>query len=222
MSATSGSRNASAGLSSVTVTAAEASVTAAEVASVTAAEAATLMAQKTEMLAAAQLRMEQLLSTYMIPVTIPQREQWLDERLPEFRGLMATAPAERRQRSLRLRARDGMPAAVKRMQPLQATNDGVRADWACNLRLRTGWHVLKTRGHGNLFVFMIVLHNVTYYIDLGNESSVGKRPRCHMDTVCIDSLIHELAHLETLLADDEVCTVCTSSMPQALLQGTPA
>ena len=120
---------------------------------------------------------------------------------------MATAPAERRQRSMRVRARDGMPAAVKRMQPLQATNDGVRADWACNLRLRTGWHVLKTRGHGNLFVFMIVLHNVTYYIDLGNESHVDKRPRCHLDIVCIDSLIHELAHLEALLAGDEVYTV---------------
>ena len=117
---------------------------------------------------------------------------------------MVSAPADRRQCTMRFRARLGMPAAVGRMQPLQGTRDDVHADWACNLRLRTGWYVIKTRDHGHLFVFMIVLHNVTYYIDLGNESHGDKRPRCQVDLVFINDTIHELAYLEALLVDDEV------------------
>ena len=177
------------------------------------------MAQKTEMLDAARLRMEQLLSTYMIPVTLPQWEQWLDDCLPEFRGLMVSAPADRRQCSIRLRARLGMPAAVGRMQPLQGTRDDVHADWACNLRLRMGWHVLRTRDHGNLFVFMIAMHHVTYYIDLGNLSPADRPPRCLLDPVCIGDSLYDLSHLEALLADEEVPEIW-GSMYKAMLQGT--
>ena len=166
-----------------------------------------MQAKKVEELDASRRRLEKLLSTYMLPVTVQQWEQWLHDCLPEFRGLMATAPGERRLLSMRLGARVGMPAAVRRMQPLQAKNDGVTADWACNLKLRTGWFVGKTRSHGNLFVFLMVLHNVTHYIDLENEAEGDRKPKCRLDLVCIASLIHELSHLEALLADDVVHAV---------------
>ena len=123
-----------------------------------------------------------------------------------FRSTMVSAPAARRQRTMRLRARPDMPAAVSRIQPLPAsTSDELHTDWACNLRHRTGWHGLKTRKHGILVVFTIVMDRRTHYIALDNLSSPTSPPRCIVDTaVCIDDLLYELSHFEKSLADDEV------------------
>ena len=91
--------------------------------------------------------MDRLIESFLMPVTRPQWGQWLAARLPEFRALMVSASSDRRQHSMRLRARLGMAVLQKhdRIQPERATRDNVRTDWACNLRLRTGWYCLKTR-----------------------------------------------------------------------------
>jgi hypothetical protein len=138
-----------------------------------------LVAHKHHLLAQARRKMEKLLDAFLLPVTRPQWEQWLDGCLSEFRATMVSAPAARRQRTMRLRARPDMPAAVSRIQPLRAsTSDELHTDWACNLRHRTGWHGLKTRKHGILVVFTIVMDRRTHYIALDNLSSPTSPPRC--------------------------------------------
>ena len=118
---------------------------------------------------------------------------------------MYSATKLRRQGSLRLHARPGLPAPVSRIQPRAAsTSDGCGTDWARNLRNRTGWHGIACRSHGVLVVFTIVLHRRTHYLTLRNLSSTGS-PRCLLDTtICIADSFHELAHLEQSLKDDEV------------------
>ena len=76
----------------------------------------------------------------------------------------------------------------------------LHTDWARNLRHRTGWYGLKTRQQGVLVLFTIVMDRKTHYINLKNTNG-----RCIVDTtLCIGTLLHELSHLEALLADDEV------------------
>ena len=178
---------------------------------VTAAVKAQLLAQKADTQVQLQRNVDRLLESFLMPVTRPQWEQWLAGCISEFRALMVSAPLERRQHSMRLRERLGFPVLRKlphdRLQPIRATKDDVRVDWACNLRRRTGWHSLKTRDHGNLFVLTIVFLNVTRYIDLSNQSTIGKPPTCLLDLVCINDTLHDLSYLETLLTGDVVTEV---------------
>lgn len=120
---------------------------------------------------------------------------------------MVSAPALRRKGSLRVQARLGCPMPALRLQP-KAENSGVcRGDWARNLQNRMGWHCIRTRGHGNIIVVLIFLHRRTHYVNLRNLADTG-RPRCLLDSnFSIAYSVHELAHLERLLADDEVMSV---------------
>ena len=107
---------------------------------------------------------------------------------------------------MRLRARPNMPAAVRRIRPLPVSTAELHTNWACNLKHRTGWYGLKTRKHGVLLLFTVVMDKKTHYINLENiPSSSSGVPRCIVDTtVCINDLLYELPHPEELLADDEV------------------
>ena len=53
-----------------------------------------------------------------MPVTRFQWRLWMSEHEEEFRGMMKTASAERKQRSRRLTAREDLPKPIPRLQPL--------------------------------------------------------------------------------------------------------
>ena len=85
---------------------------------------------------------------------------------------MVSAPVARRQKNMRFRARPGIPAADKRIQPLPPGTAELHTDWARNLKNRTGWYGIKTRQHGVLLLFTIVMDRKTHYSNLKNKRAV--------------------------------------------------
>ena len=138
-----------------------------------------------------------------MPVTRTQWEDWLCDNIDDFRKTMISVQHLRRQHSHRLRARDGLPQAVPRIQPLAITDRVCSNDWACKLQYRTGWHVLQTRVHGVIVVFLMHLWRRTFYVQVRLTS---KNPtQCTLDTdFDITTSVAELGRLEAMLADDDV------------------
>ena len=165
-----------------------------------------LQERKTTLLAEADASLAALLGAFVIPVTRPQWAQWLNDNYDQFRELMRTAPALRRQRNVRVRARPGLPAPARRIQP-QAERSKPEADWAKRLANRTGWWGLKTRDNGSIIIFLLLLRGRTYYMDMGNRAATGV-PNCIVGiSFLLRSDVGELPRLEELLADDEVLQV---------------
>ena len=165
-----------------------------------------LQERKTTLLAEADESLAALLGAFVIPVTRPQWAQWLDDNYDQFRELMRTAPALRRQGNVRVRARPGLPAPARRIQP-QAERSKPEADWAKRLANRTGWWGLKTRDNGSIIIFLLLLRGRTYYMDMGNRAATGV-PNCIVGiSFLLRSDVGELPRLEELLADDEVLQV---------------
>ena len=163
-----------------------------------------------------QAKLERLLTSFPVPVTRPQWQAWLDEHLDEFRARMQSAPLtgklsatdRRRQRSVRVRARSDLPAPARRIQP-QAEQIQCHAEWALNLENRMGWHGIKTRRQGVLMLFLMHLRGRTYCLTFRNRAATGP-PTCRVDSGIAAGLVgkvKDLAHLETLLIDDEVLVV---------------
>ena len=93
--------------------------------------------------AAAKAAVEQ--TKQAMPITSGEWLGWMRVNESQFRARMATATKERRSRSRRLQARDGLPQPVRRIQP------GRRrwtppVGWAKSLWGREGWHGLRTPG----------------------------------------------------------------------------
>ena len=152
----------------------------------------------------ARINVDRLLKSFNMPVTRQQWSEWLGENLTEFRAKMVSTPGLRRQGSLRVRARHGLPGPVKRLQPRAIKHSECREEWARNLKNRMGWHGIKTRRQGVIIVFLIFLHRRTHYLSVRNRAATGA-PKCMLDInfSLVDS-VYELAHLEDLLVDDEV------------------
>ena len=99
-----------------------------------------------------------------MPVTHQHWEAWLHANLDAFRASMLTAPADRKQRNRRVRARENLPQAVGRIQPLAMTTCKCVTDWARKLQYRTGWHGIQTKERGTIVAFLIHLNFVTHYV----------------------------------------------------------
>ena len=170
-----------------------------------------LLAQKAEQLAAERVKMDQLLGRFLLPVTRPQWEHWLDGCLPEFRALMVSAPAARRKGNVRISARPDLPPAVNRIQPLQAKAAAVHTEWGRILQYRTGWHGIKTRQKGVLVVFTLLLNRRTHYVYSKNLAERGSSPRWLLDpaALCIEEMLNELSHLEAFV--DAHCGLVTKT-----------
>ena len=110
-----------------------------------------------------QSALDQMLEGFNVPVTREQWDVWLTDNLAAFRETMSTVTADRRKRSIRVFARDGLPQAVARIQP-QATHVERKSEWARNLQYRTGWHLLRTKGNGVIVLFLMHLSWVTHYV----------------------------------------------------------
>ena len=163
-----------------------------------------LQRQKDKMTADARTKLDELLRSFVVPVTRPQWSEWLDAHLAEFRTQMVSAPARRRQGSVRVRARHGLPSPAKRLQPQADQTGHCREEWARNLENRMGWHGVKTRRHGVIMVFLVHLRGRTYYVNVRNRAA-NKGPTCLLDsTFGLVGSVYELAHLEDLLVDEEV------------------
>ena len=170
-----------------------------------------LLAQRNEQLAAARLKMDQLLGAFLLPVTRPQWEHWLDGCLPEFRALMVSAPAARRKGNVRISARPDLPPAVNRIQPVQAKAAAVHTKWGRILQYRTGWYGIKTRKKGVLVVFTLFLNRQTYYVYAKNLAERGSSPRWLLDpaALSIEDMLNELSHLEAFV--DAHCGLVTQT-----------
>jgi len=162
-----------------------------------------LVERKASLVANARAGFDNLLKSLCVPVTRTQWEEWLSDNLAEFRETMASVQQRRRQHSHRLRARHGLPPAVPRLQPLAIKDRVCSSDWACKLQYRTGWHVLKTRDHGVIVVFLMHLWRRTHYVQL--RLTCRNPPQFTLDTdFDITKSVAELGRLEAMLADDEV------------------
>ena len=93
--------------------------------------------------------------------------EYMEQRKDEFRERMRTATKERRQRSKRLRAREDLATAAKRILP-KPMACGVRRDpWMDLLWDRHGWHALVSNGSRDLTVmFVAAYEHVTYALDV--------------------------------------------------------
>ena len=111
------------------------------------------------MLAAAE---EQLIAatSNAMPVTHEQWSDWLDNNEDEFRTRMQTEFQERKQRSIRIRARPGLTECAPRLQPIKATAP-LQTKWAAILAGRIGWHGLRTTTGGQMF--FLVYHDYQAY-----------------------------------------------------------
>ena len=99
------------------------------------------------MVAGARAAFDALLRSFVVPVTRQQWEEWLHDNLTAFRTTMLTVEKDRRQGSVRVRARENLPPAVGRLQPRAITDGKCHNNWSRQLQYRTGWHGLKTRCH---------------------------------------------------------------------------
>ena len=88
----------------------------------------------------AEAELQRLLSSFSVPVTRPQWQDWLKNNLQEFRTKMWTAAETRRKFNVRLRARPNLPDPVKRIGPAKNTMGGFQNVWAERLANRAGWH----------------------------------------------------------------------------------
>ena len=148
----------------------------------------TLEAHKKDMVMRANEELTHLVASFPVLVTRSQWEDWLSENIGEFREKMRTAPTLRRQGNVRLTARPGLPAALPRIQPLMEME-------------------LYKSECGNVIVFLTLLRGRTYYLELSNRAATGA-PSCILDSsFLLQTRLHELAHLEVVLADDEVLQV---------------
>ena len=164
-----------------------------------------LLVHRASMFVEERRKMDRLLESFRLPGSRQQWEHWAEENLTEVRANMASTPTIRRQGSSGLRARPDFPTIVSRIQARPIARCDCCADWAHNLRNRMGWHGIKTRLHGVLVVFLIVLHRRTHYLSIHNRSVTGDPPRCILDTTfSVRDSVHELAHLEQLLLGDVV------------------
>ena len=167
---------------------------------------AALAEKKHTMLGEADFELRRALASFKIPVTRPQWAQWLSDNIDVFRANMRTATALRRQGNVRIRARPGLPAPARRIQPL-LDKRSCDAEWAKWLANRTGWWGLKTRDNGVVVVFLLLLRGRTHCMELSNRAAAGV-PNCILDlSFLLGCRVQHLAALEDLLADDEVLKV---------------
>ena len=166
----------------------------------------TLEAERKDMVMRANEELTRLVASFPVLVTRSQWEDWISENIGAFREKMRTAPTLRRQGNVRLTARPGLPAALPRIQPLME-NELYKSEWLKRLANREGWWGVRTRNSGNIIVFLTLLRGRTYYLELSNRAATGA-PSCILDSsFLLQTCLHELAHLEVVLADDEVLQV---------------
>ena len=174
-----------------------------------------LQTVKDDMMVAARSKLDVLLRSFCVPVTREQWSAWLAQNITEFRASMASVRALRRQGSRRLRPRLGLPPAVGRLQP-RAESHKCKRDWARNLQYRTGWHGIQTRRNGLIVVFLMHLSRRTHYIKVPCRNVAGE-VRCLLgDDFSLLGSVHDLDHLEHLLADDDVLKLvefCVGGVP---------
>ena len=176
-----------------------------------------LVEQKASLVANARAGFDNLLHSLCVPVTRTQWEDWLSDNIVEFRETMASVQQLRRQHSHRLRARGGLPPAVFRIQPLAIKDRVDSLDWACKLQHRTGWHVLKTRDHGVIVVFLMHLWRRTHYVQL--RVTCKKPPQFTLETdFDISKSVAELGRLAAMLADDDVLQMFEFKVSGATVQ----
>jgi len=165
-----------------------------------------LEARKEGMVTLADEELRRMLASFPVLVTRPQWAEWLAENIGEFREKMRTAPALRRQGNVRLSARPDLPAPARRIQPLLEKR-AYNLEWVKRLANRMGWWGVRTRGNGDIILFLMVLRGRTYYLELGNGAATGA-PTCTLDSSFIfRTWIRELPQLEVMLVDDEVLKV---------------
>ena len=146
---------------------------------------------------------DELLRSFLVPVTHQHWEAWLHANLDAFRASMLTAPADRKQRNRRVRARENLPQAVGRIQPLALTTCKCVTDWARKLQNRTGWHGIHTKKHGTIVVFLIHLNFVTHYVR--GRITHAWPPQCTLRSdFKVTECVFGLDHLEAMLAGDLV------------------
>jgi len=114
-----------------------------------------LQLQRQQLIADAQQELDRLINACAVPITRVQWAAWLDENLDEFRSKMQTAPAARRERSHRLRARPDLPQPVPRIEPKVANKVPFTTQWAAHLDHRIGWHGLHIQPNDKLMFFVL-------------------------------------------------------------------
>ena len=166
-----------------------------------------LEARKAKLLAEADAELQKLLASLPLPATRDQWAEWLSNNIDEFKEQMRTATTRRRQGNVRMRARPGLPAPARRLQPQAARQRLTNATWVDLLANRTGWFGVQTREAGTLVVFLLLLRGRTWYLDLGNRVAVGKPQFICDSSFLLTDRVCDLCHLEELLADDEVLQI---------------
>ncbi len=149
-----------------------------------------------------------------VPITRLELAVWISENLVEFRERMRTAPARRRQLTLRLWPHENLPKPEQRLQPQADVGTTLQTAWAQILFGRTGWHGLDTTKGPRLF-WLQCYHMRAFVIDLESfRDGAGYTLR---DDFNIVAQLTPLAALEVALADTQVRRVFCFKV-----QGAPA
>ena len=160
-----------------------------------------LKAERAQRIQDAKAKVESL-ATADMPLTREEWTSWFLATADDFRAAMRTATKDRRGLSRRVAARENVPEAKSRINPVQKRIKAPTDGWPAILWGRCGWHSLQRLGGANLLLFLSHYHGQTYYIDFHRHRE-GAWFLCKGDFQ-VDSALRPLADLMDQVPNDAV------------------